>query len=98
MFSKFESDGKLNPTFKEGPFELPVSCIRAYLKDPITPRLDSGSHFYIVSFKLEAVDFSSLIFWFVFELELVQHSSLIFRFCTNSTLLQVCTCEFCRCN
>lgn len=38
MFSKFESDGKLNPTFKEGPFELPVSCIRAYLKDPITPR------------------------------------------------------------
>lgn len=38
MFSKFESDGKLNPTFKEGPFELPISCIRAYLKDPITPR------------------------------------------------------------
>ncbi|KAM3251268.1 protein HIGH CHLOROPHYLL FLUORESCENCE PHENOTYPE, chloroplastic isoform X1 [Capsicum annuum] len=38
MFSKFESDGKLNPTFKEGPFELPVSCIRAYLRDPITPR------------------------------------------------------------
>ncbi|XP_075091090.1 protein HIGH CHLOROPHYLL FLUORESCENCE PHENOTYPE 173, chloroplastic isoform X1 [Nicotiana tabacum] len=38
MFSKFESDGKLNPTFKEGPFELPVSCIRAYLKDTITPR------------------------------------------------------------
>ncbi|KAJ8549444.1 hypothetical protein K7X08_033151 [Anisodus acutangulus] len=38
MFSKFESDGKLNPTFKEGPFELPVSCIRAYVKDPITPR------------------------------------------------------------
>ncbi|CAN4105645.1 unnamed protein product [Withania somnifera] len=38
MFSKFESDGKLNPTFKEGPFELPVSCIRAYVKDPVTPR------------------------------------------------------------
>ncbi|XP_049383307.1 protein HIGH CHLOROPHYLL FLUORESCENCE PHENOTYPE 173, chloroplastic isoform X1 [Solanum stenotomum] len=38
MFSKFESDGKLNPTFKEGPFELPISCIQAYLKDPITPR------------------------------------------------------------
>lgn len=38
MFSKFEYDGKLNPTFKEGPFELPVSSIRSYLKDPITPR------------------------------------------------------------
>ncbi|KAG9147209.1 hypothetical protein Leryth_018186 [Lithospermum erythrorhizon] len=38
MFSKFEYDGKLNPTFKEGPFQLPVSRIRAYLKDPLTPR------------------------------------------------------------
>ncbi|KAL6197290.1 hypothetical protein ACLB2K_032899 [Fragaria x ananassa] len=38
MFSKFEYDGKLNPTFVEGAFKLPVSCIKAYLKDPITPR------------------------------------------------------------
>ncbi|CAM8993978.1 unnamed protein product [Rhodiola kirilowii] len=38
MFSKFESDGKLNPTFKEGAFELPVSSIRAYMAEPITPR------------------------------------------------------------
>ncbi|XP_075496799.1 protein HIGH CHLOROPHYLL FLUORESCENCE PHENOTYPE 173, chloroplastic [Primulina tabacum] len=38
MFSKFEYDGKLNPTFKEGPFQLPVAAIRAYLKEPITPR------------------------------------------------------------
>ncbi|XP_045791740.1 protein HIGH CHLOROPHYLL FLUORESCENCE PHENOTYPE 173, chloroplastic-like [Trifolium pratense] len=38
MFSKFEYDGKLNQTFVEGPFELPVSSIRAYIKDPITPR------------------------------------------------------------
>ncbi|KAK7400184.1 hypothetical protein VNO78_11384 [Psophocarpus tetragonolobus] len=38
MFSKFEYDGKLNETFVEGPFELPVSSIQAYLKDPITPR------------------------------------------------------------
>lgn len=53
MFSKFESDGKLNPTFKEGPFELPVSCIRAYLKDTITPRLVSRFHFYIVSLNLQ---------------------------------------------
>ncbi|KAK7247198.1 hypothetical protein RIF29_42075 [Crotalaria pallida] len=37
MFSKFEYDGKLNETFVEGPFELPVSSIRAYLKEPITP-------------------------------------------------------------
>nr|XP_043609229.1 protein HIGH CHLOROPHYLL FLUORESCENCE PHENOTYPE 173, chloroplastic isoform X2 [Erigeron canadensis] len=38
MFSKFEYDGKLNPTFVEGPFELPVSSIRAYIAEPITPR------------------------------------------------------------
>ncbi|ESQ55507.1 hypothetical protein EUTSA_v10024714mg [Eutrema salsugineum] len=38
MFSKFEYDGKLNPTFKEGPFELPLSSIRAYIQDPVTPR------------------------------------------------------------
>lgn len=38
MFSKFEYDGKLNPTFVEGPFELPLSSIRAYIEDPITPR------------------------------------------------------------
>ncbi|XP_020100411.1 uncharacterized protein LOC109718545 isoform X2 [Ananas comosus] len=38
MFSKFEYDGKLNPTFVEGPFELPFSSIKAYLKEPITPR------------------------------------------------------------
>ncbi|KAF2302983.1 hypothetical protein GH714_012293 [Hevea brasiliensis] len=38
MFSKFEYDGKLNPTFIEGPFQLPLSSIRAFIKDPITPR------------------------------------------------------------
>ena len=38
MFSKFEYDGKLNPTFVEGPFQLPISTIRAYIKEPITPR------------------------------------------------------------
>ncbi|KAA3478051.1 NAD(P)-binding Rossmann-fold superfamily protein isoform 1 [Gossypium australe] len=38
MFSKFEYDGKLNPTFVEGPFELPLSTIKAYIKDPIIPR------------------------------------------------------------
>ncbi|XP_063939214.1 protein HIGH CHLOROPHYLL FLUORESCENCE PHENOTYPE 173, chloroplastic isoform X2 [Daucus carota subsp. sativus] len=38
MFSKFEYDGKLNPTFVEGPFQLPLSVIRAYIKEPITPR------------------------------------------------------------
>ncbi|KAJ8616535.1 hypothetical protein MRB53_035907 [Persea americana] len=38
MHSKFEYDGKLNPTFKEGAFQLPLSSIRAYLEDPITPR------------------------------------------------------------
>ncbi|KAI3936229.1 hypothetical protein MKW98_026409 [Papaver atlanticum] len=38
MYSKFEYDGILNPTFEEGPFELPISTIKSYLKDPITPR------------------------------------------------------------
>ncbi|KAL8263299.1 hypothetical protein R6Q59_024648 [Mikania micrantha] len=38
MFSKFEYDGKLNPTFVEGPFQLPVSSIRAYIAEPILPR------------------------------------------------------------
>ncbi|KAJ3692111.1 hypothetical protein LUZ60_012461 [Juncus effusus] len=38
MFSKFEYDGKLNPTFKEGPFELPFSTIKTYINEPIKPR------------------------------------------------------------
>ena len=38
MYSKFEYDGKLNPTFEMGNFELPVANIKAYLKDPIKPR------------------------------------------------------------
>ncbi|KAK1276844.1 hypothetical protein QJS04_geneDACA023659 [Acorus gramineus] len=38
MYSKFEYDGKLNPTFTEGAFELPFSSIRAYIQEPITPR------------------------------------------------------------
>ncbi|KAH7278558.1 hypothetical protein KP509_38G046400 [Ceratopteris richardii] len=38
MYSKFEYDGKLNPTFEAGRFELPISSIKAYLKEPITPR------------------------------------------------------------
>lgn len=45
IYSKFESDGKLNPHFEAGPFELPISQIRTYLKEPITPNfvhLSSG--------------------------------------------------------
>ncbi|KAH9621518.1 hypothetical protein KSS87_002325 [Heliosperma pusillum] len=38
MYSKFEYDGKLNPSFVEGPFELPFSSLRAYLQEPILPR------------------------------------------------------------
>ncbi|CAG9465720.1 unnamed protein product [Pedinophyceae sp. YPF-701] len=30
MLSKFEYDGKLNPSFREGPYELPVASIAAY--------------------------------------------------------------------
>ncbi|XP_020415705.1 uncharacterized protein LOC18782686 [Prunus persica] len=40
--NKFEFDGKLNPTFLEGAFKLPLSSIRAYLKETITPRLVRG--------------------------------------------------------
>ncbi|VAH27038.1 unnamed protein product [Triticum turgidum subsp. durum] len=42
MFSKFEYDGKLNPTFAEGQFELPFSSIKAYISEPITPRFIHG--------------------------------------------------------
>lgn len=42
MFSKFEYDGKLNPTFVEGAFELPLSSIRTYIKDPICPRFNNS--------------------------------------------------------
>ncbi|KAI5080813.1 hypothetical protein GOP47_0003996 [Adiantum capillus-veneris] len=38
MYSKFEYEGKLNPTFEEGPFALPVASIKAYLKEPVTSR------------------------------------------------------------
>lgn len=38
MLSKFEYDGKLNPSWKEGPFELPIQYIKAYLNNPTMPR------------------------------------------------------------
>lgn len=38
MLSKFEYDGELNPHFKAGPMQLPIESMRAYLKQPITPR------------------------------------------------------------
>ncbi|KAM7264547.1 hypothetical protein ACFE04_002230 [Oxalis oulophora] len=38
MFSKFEYDGKLNPSFVEGTFQLPLSSIQTYIKEPINPR------------------------------------------------------------
>lgn len=59
MFSKFEYDGKLNPTFVEGPFELPVSSIRAYIKHPITPRY---SLFFFIVFPLHFFTLIYLIF------------------------------------
>lgn len=53
MFSKFESDGKLNPTYEDGAFELPVATIKAYLKEPVTPRyfLDFGAPFGVLHVK-----------------------------------------------
>ncbi|KAL5989740.1 hypothetical protein ACLOJK_010634 [Asimina triloba] len=38
IIPKFEYDGKLNPSFVEGAFQLPLSSVRAYIKEPITPR------------------------------------------------------------
>ncbi len=45
MLSKFEYDGRLNPTFREGKFELPVEKIEAYSsenKDPQVVLVASG--------------------------------------------------------
>ncbi|KAI8474181.1 MAG: complex I intermediate-associated protein 30-domain-containing protein [Monoraphidium minutum] len=39
MLSKFEYDGKLNPSFKAGPFQLPIADVSAYLASPVTPRV-----------------------------------------------------------
>ncbi|KAI5326095.1 hypothetical protein L3X38_035169 [Prunus dulcis] len=55
MFSKFEFDGTLNPTFVEWEFKLPLSSIRAYLKEPITPRFVHEFDF-ILTFKLKGED------------------------------------------
>lgn len=38
MLSKFEYDGELNLHFKSGPMQLPIESIKAYLKEPVTPR------------------------------------------------------------
>lgn len=38
MLSKFENDGKLNPSFKTGPFKLPVAKIWGYPKEAQSPR------------------------------------------------------------
>lgn len=42
MYSKFESDGKLNPEFEAGEFELPLASITTYLPTPLTPRYLRG--------------------------------------------------------
>ena len=39
MLSKFEYDGELNPSFREGRFELPVASISTYMLDRAAPRL-----------------------------------------------------------
>lgn len=38
MLSKFEYDGKLNPSWREGPFELPIQYMKTYLENPSIPR------------------------------------------------------------
>lgn len=39
MLSKFEYDGQLNPSFRPGPFELPVERIAPFSSAPLTPRV-----------------------------------------------------------
>ncbi|GIL91423.1 hypothetical protein Vretimale_17816 [Volvox reticuliferus] len=38
MLSKFEYDGQLNPNFRRGPFNLPISHISTYLAADLPPR------------------------------------------------------------
>ncbi|GLI71468.1 hypothetical protein VaNZ11_016695 [Volvox africanus] len=38
MLSKFEYDGQLNPNFRRGPFNLPISHISTYLPADLPPR------------------------------------------------------------
>ncbi|KAL3693896.1 hypothetical protein R1sor_007547 [Riccia sorocarpa] len=38
LYSKFEYDGALNPSFETGPFELPIAHVKSYFKEPVTPR------------------------------------------------------------
>ncbi|MEW5317424.1 MAG: hypothetical protein WDW38_008720 [Sanguina aurantia] len=38
MLSKFEYDGRLNPSFRAGPFQLPLACIRTCLPAALVPR------------------------------------------------------------
>ncbi|XP_027347820.1 uncharacterized protein LOC113859205 isoform X2 [Abrus precatorius] len=64
MFSKFEYDGKLNETFVEGPFELPVSSIRAYIKDPIMPKY--SLIFFVLSLLLFPPDVLNLLLYAFF--------------------------------
>lgn len=70
MFSKFEYDGKLNETFAEGPFEIPVSSIRAYIKEPITPRYSLPYLSFIVfslPFLLICLTFCCALFCVIFR-------------------------------
>jgi len=39
LYSKFESDGELNPKFEARPLELPISSIKTYLKELVTPHI-----------------------------------------------------------
>jgi hypothetical protein len=39
LYSKFESDGELNPKFEVRLLELPISSIKTYLKELVTPHI-----------------------------------------------------------
>ncbi|GAB4824163.1 hypothetical protein N2152v2_011209 [Parachlorella kessleri] len=39
MLSKFEYDSALNPSFREGLFELPLQRVSAYMREPLVPRV-----------------------------------------------------------
>ncbi|CAL5345193.1 unnamed protein product [Camellia sinensis] len=91
---QFEYDGKLNPTFKEGAFQLPVSSIRAYIKDPITPRFVHVGSAGVTRPDRPGLDLSKqppavrlneeLGFILTFKLKLIMNSELLQKWASSS--------------
>lgn len=59
MLSKFEYDGDLNPSFREGSFEVPFQYIKAYMKEPLTPRIVHCSSGFVTRWNRPGLDLAS---------------------------------------